>query len=151
MIKTPSMDARSTSHCRHILNPATHSLTLPSLTFEILDGLHFQLQGGILVAHKHGAGVLLEGGHGPHVVHSLLDGFVQSEGLVSACDEDHHLGAREQARDGGGGAASLEVQAPELGVWPPQVVGRSTLFYANASHSHAMHAVLRAPPVLSHK
>lgn len=83
------------------LKLATYSLTHLTLTFEILDSLHFQLQGSVLVAHKHCAGMLLEGRHGPHMVHSLLDGLVQSKRLVSTCDEDHHLGIRRQACDGG--------------------------------------------------
>lgn len=34
-------------------------------TSEIPDGLYFHLQGGVLVAHKHLVGMLLEGIHGP--------------------------------------------------------------------------------------
>ena len=58
---------------------------------------------------KHHVGILWEDKHGPHMVHSLLDGLVQSKRLVSTCDEDHHLGIRKQACDGGEGAAKLEV------------------------------------------
>lgn len=107
------MKARSTPHSWHTLNLATSSHIHPSLTFEILDGLHFQLQGSILITHKHCAGMLLEGRHGPHMVHSLLNGLVQSKCLVSTCDEDHHLGIRKQACDREG-AAEPEVQGPEF-------------------------------------
>lgn len=88
----------------------------PALTFEILDGLHFELQGGILITHEHCAGMLLEGRHSPHVVHSLLDGLVQSKCLVSTRDEDHHLETRAQAGDRER-AAELKVWARLL-VWP---------------------------------
>lgn len=96
----------------------------PPRTFEILDGFHFQLQGGVLVAHEHRAGVLLEGRHGPHVAHALLDGFVQSKGLVGARDENHHLRTRGPAR-GRGGAAEPGGGAPALGPPPARTVART--------------------------
>lgn len=65
-------------------------------TFEVFDRLDSQLQGGVLVTNKDGARVLLEGRHGPHVVHALLDGFIQSEGFVRSCDQNHHLSGGQQ-------------------------------------------------------
>ena len=40
---------------------------------EVLDCADPELQGGVLVADNHGVAVLLEGGHGPHVAHTLLN------------------------------------------------------------------------------
>ena len=60
-------------------------------SLEVLHGAHLQFHGGILVTHEDGARVLLEGGHGPHVVDALLYRLVEGEGLVNPCDDDHHL------------------------------------------------------------
>lgn len=65
-------------------------------TFKVFDRFDSQLQGGVLVTNKDGARVLLEGRHRPHVVHSLLDGFIQSEGFVCSCDQNHHLSSGQQ-------------------------------------------------------
>lgn len=62
-----------------------------TFTFEIFDCFDFELQRGVLVADEHGVGVLLEGRHCPHVVDTVLDGFVQSKGFVGSRDQDHHL------------------------------------------------------------
>lgn len=58
---------------------------------EVLDGLDAQLERGVLVADEERLRVLLEGGHGPHVVDALLHGLGQRQRLVRARDEDHHL------------------------------------------------------------
>ena len=44
-----------------------------------------------LIADHEGVGVLLEGGHRPHVAHPLLYRLVQRNGLVGSRDQNHHL------------------------------------------------------------
>lgn len=65
-------------------------------TFEVFHSFDSELQGGILIADKNGARVLLESRNCPHVVHSLLYGFVQSKGFVCPCDKNHHLSRGKQ-------------------------------------------------------
>lgn len=60
-------------------------------TFEVLDGAHAEFIRGVLVAHKDGRRMLLEGRDRPHVADPLLDRLVQGERLVGARDQDHHL------------------------------------------------------------
>ncbi len=55
----------------HLVEALVHA---PHL-LEVLDSADAQLQGRILVADHEGVGVLLEGGHRPHVTHPLLDGL----------------------------------------------------------------------------
>lgn len=60
-------------------------------TFEVLDGLHLQLERGVLVGDEDGTRMHLERRHGPHVRHALFDRLVERERLRRARDDDHHL------------------------------------------------------------
>ena len=44
---------------------------------EVFDSLDFELKSGVLVAHKHGLGVLLKRTHRPHVINTFFDGHVK--------------------------------------------------------------------------
>ena len=56
------------------------------LTFEVLNGFHPELQGGILIAHKDRVRVLLECRDSPHVVDPFLNGLVEGKGFVRTSD-----------------------------------------------------------------
>lgn len=58
---------------------------------EVVDGLDVELEGGILVADDHAAGVELDGRDGPHVVDALLDALGQGQGLVGTGDDNADL------------------------------------------------------------
>lgn len=58
---------------------------------EVVDGLDVELEGGVLVADDHAAGVELDGRDGPHVVDTLLDALGQGQGLVGTSDDNADL------------------------------------------------------------
>ena len=60
-------------------------------SFEVLDSFDSEFQGGVIIAHKEGVLVHLEGRDGPPVTHTFLDGLVQGKCLVGSSDQDHHL------------------------------------------------------------
>lgn len=58
---------------------------------EVVDGLDMELEGGVLVADNHAAGVELNGRDGPHVVDTLFNALGQSQGLVGTSDDNADL------------------------------------------------------------
>ena len=60
-------------------------------SFEVFDSLDAEFEGGVLVADKQCLGMLLKGGHCPHVVHSFFYGLVESKGLVRPSNKNHNL------------------------------------------------------------
>ena len=60
-------------------------------SFEVFDSLDAEFEGGVLVADKQRLGMLLKGGHRPHVVQSFFYGLVESKGLVRPSNKNHHL------------------------------------------------------------
>lgn len=60
-------------------------------SFEVLDGLDFELERGVFVGDEYRARMHLEGGHRPHVGDALFDRLVEGERLLGSGDYDHHL------------------------------------------------------------
>ena len=82
---------------------------------EVLDSLHAELLGGVLIAHNHGVLVHLESGDSPHVVHSLLHALGEGEGLVSTVNDNDNLagiqdGAHTHSKGGLGHLVHIVVE-----------------------------------------
>ena len=52
------------------------------IDLEVLDGPDPELESGVIVADHEGVVVVLEGGHGPHVAHSLLYCLILQTNLI---------------------------------------------------------------------